>query len=141
MTTTPAPVRTSLTRHLAWGIGLAVVAAIAWFGWMGWDSEYWYDEAGDPHGPYETWQVAGCVLTLLVACVLGAALWRPLGPMAVMPPAFTAAWIATSASGDDQGLWPVGALFVLVGTVLGAGLVGIIVGAFDPPSTRRRRHR
>lgn len=138
MTTTRSrTARPPLSRDLGWGLGLAVVAAAAWFAWMGWDDEYWYDAAGDAHGPYETWQVVGCVLTLLIAGVLGSALWRPLGPMAVMPVAFTAAWIVTSAPRDDQGLWPVGALFVLVGMVLGAGLVGSIVAAFHPPSTRR----
>lgn len=140
MTTTHTPVR-SVPRHLAWIVGLAVVAAIAWFAWMGWDNEYWYDDAGNAQGPYETWQVVGCALTFVVGCVLGAALWRPLGPMAVMPLAFTVAWVVTAAGTDDQGLWPVGAVLVLAGTLLGSGLIGIIVGAFDPPSTRRRAVR
>lgn len=129
MTTIPPPVRMRALGDLAWAAVLAAVAAAAWFGWLGWDEEYWYDAAGDAHGPYETWQVVGCGLTLLAGAVVGALAWRPFGPLAAMPVAFTTAWIITSAPGDDQGLWPVGAIMVLIGTALGAVLVGAVATA------------
>jgi hypothetical protein len=47
----------------------------------------------------------------------------------VVPVAFTAAWSLTAASYDSSGLWPVGALAVLVGTLVGTALVGGVTRA------------
>ncbi|MDR6172769.1 hypothetical protein QE364_001479 [Nocardioides zeae] len=117
-------------RDLAWGIAVAVLAAAAWFGWMGWDDEYQVDAAtNEISGPYEAWQVIGCVLTLLVLGVVAARRWRPFATAIVLSLAFTAAWSLTAAAEDETGLWGVGAVLVLVGTSVASLLVAAGVAA------------
>ena len=128
--TTPGPGR-AVAGHL-W---VALLAAACWFAWMGWDTQYQTDPAtGDVTGPYEAWQVVGCVVCLAVVTVLAARVlggWRAAVTVAL---AFTAAWSITQASADESGLWLVGAALVLVGTAAGAGLVALVTVA-----VRRRR--
>ena len=107
-------------------LGTAVLLAAgcfaAYWGWLGWDSTYQRDPVtGVTSGPYETWQVAGCVLTL-AALALAAALRRQAWTaVAVMPPAFTVAW-AVPASSDTTGLFLVSAVMIFIGMTL-VGLV------------------
>lgn len=54
----------------------------------------------------------------------------------VLPLAFTAAWISTAAAHDSTGLWAVGALLVLTGTLAGTVLVVLGTSAVR----RERRH-
>ena len=108
---------------------LAVAAATCWWVWLAWDRSYTVDAAtGVASGPYEAWQVVGCGLSLVAVTALAARrLPRPV-VVAVGPLAFTAAWSATAAgSGDGSGLWVVGAVLVLLGTVAGAALVAAAV--------------
>ncbi|NEN76912.1 hypothetical protein G3T38_01335 [Nocardioides zeae] len=117
-------------RDLAWGLGVAVLSAAAWFGWMGWDDEYQVDTATNQvSGPYEAWQVVGCVVTLLVVGVVAARWWRPFATATVLSLAFTVAWSVTAAAEDDTGLWGVGAVLVLVGTAAASLLVAAVVAA------------
>jgi hypothetical protein len=101
--------------------GLAVLSVAAWSLWLGWDHEYQTDPAtGVSSGPYEAWQVAGCVLSLVAIAIVGGLL---LGPWLVVPTmtvAFTGAWSASAASTDDTGLWVVGAGLVFIGLALGS---------------------
>ena len=78
---------------------------------------------GDVTGPYEAPQVIACVVVLVGLVVIGALLlpaW--LAVLAVSLP-FTAAWTLQASSTDDSGLWAVGAVLVLVGTLVGATIV------------------
>ncbi|MGK5441667.1 hypothetical protein ACSNN7_07555 [Micromonospora sp. URMC 105] len=116
-----------MTRALVAALVLAVAAVATWGAWLGWDTGYTTDpETGAVSGPYQAWQVAGCVLTLaLITAVAG---WR-LRPWLVAPVltvAFTAAWTVHAASTDDSGLWAVGAGLVLVGTGLGTTVVSTV---------------
>lgn len=116
-------------------VALAVLAAACWFAWLGRDTTYQVDPAtGVASGPYEAWQVLGCVLSLAVAVVLGTV--KLGGPVTVVVTtlAFTVAWSVT-ASADETGLWLVGALLVLVGVAVGAGVVAAVTTAV----LRRRR--
>ncbi|WP_447646398.1 hypothetical protein [Nocardioides zeae] len=97
---------------------------------MGWDDEYQVDPAtNEVSGPYEAWQVVGCVLTLLVVGVVAARRWRPFGTALVLPVSFTLAWSVTAASEDDSGLWGVGAVLVLLGTAVASLVVVAVVAA------------
>ncbi|HEY1135240.1 MAG TPA: hypothetical protein VGE77_11765 [Nocardioides sp.] len=126
---TPAASRRTL-RDLAWGSGVAVLSAAAWWAWLGWDDEYQVDPVTDvASGPYEAWQVAGCVVTLLVVGVVAALRWRPFGTALVLPVAFTVAWSVTSAAEDETGLWAVGAVLVLIGSGAAALLVAAMVAS------------
>ncbi|WZH53144.1 MAG: hypothetical protein PIR53_03910 [Nocardioides alkalitolerans] len=127
---TPARPDRRPLRDLAWGLGVAVLSAAAWFGWMGWDDEYQVDPVTDvASGPYEAWQVVGCAVTLLVVGVVAARWWRPFAAAIVLSVAFTVAWSVTSAAEDDTGLWGVGAVLVLVGTSAASLLVAAVVAA------------
>lgn len=103
---------------------LALLTAACWWAWLAWDRTYQRDPVtGTASGPYEAWQVAGCVLCL-VAVTVWAATRLPLWIVVpVVPVAFTAAWSLTASSYDNSGLWPVGALFLLVGMIAGTVVV------------------
>lgn len=114
---------------------LAVAAAACWWVWLAWDRSYSVDPVtGVASGPYEAWQVIGCGLSLVVLTVLAAARlpWWIVVP--VVPVAFTAAWSLTASAYDTSGLWAVGAIVVLVGTLAATALVVGVAAA-----VRRRR--
>lgn len=118
-------------------VGVAILAALSWFGWMGWDDQYQTDAAtGVTSGPYEAWQVIGCVLTLLA--VFGGAVAagvRPVFVSVALTVAFTAAWTVTAAAHDDTGLFAAGAVFLLVGLGMATAVASIVATAIG----RRRR--
>ncbi|MBM6401146.1 hypothetical protein [Phycicoccus sonneratiae] len=120
------PTRPSPLRLLGAAGVLAAASAAAWFVWVGWDHEYQVDPAtGVASGPYEAWQVVGCALTLLVAGVVAGVLVSPW-LLAVVPPAFTAAWTVDAAASDETGLFVVGAVLVLLGASFGAAVVALV---------------
>lgn len=80
---------------------------------------------GQKSGPFEAWQVAGCVLTL-AALAVGAAIARwATTALWILPVAFTLAWSIPAASYDDTGLWGVGAIMILIGTLGGAAVLAV----------------
>ncbi|MFF5081882.1 hypothetical protein ACFY36_32930 [Actinoplanes sp. NPDC000266] len=102
-------------------IAAAVLTLAAWAGWLGWESGYVTDPStGAVSGPYAWWQVAGCVLTLIVIAAVAARWAHPLVVAAVMTVVFTAAWSAKAAGSDESGLWPVGATLVAMGMAAGS---------------------
>lgn len=119
---------TRRTRALIGGLILAVATVGVWLLWLGWDTGYEVDaRTGATNGPYEAWQVIGCVLTLVLLAALAA--WR-LSPWLVAPVmtvAFTVAWSRQAASRDDSGLWIVGAVLVLIGMAVGSTAVSLAV--------------
>ncbi|MGW6131215.1 hypothetical protein ACWFNE_14420 [Cellulomonas sp. NPDC055163] len=118
-------------------MALAVLTAACWFAWLAWDTTYGVDPAtGVASGPYEVWQVLGCVLSLAVAVVLGTRVLGGPVTVVVTALAFTVAWSVT-ASADETGLWLVGALLVLVGVAVGSSVVAAVTAA----ALRRRRSR
>jgi hypothetical protein len=110
-------VRSTSWFQIAGASAVAVLAALAWFAWMGWDSQYQVDPVTQvASGPYEAWQVIGCAISLLVLLV-GALLAgvRPVPASAALTVAFTAAWTATVAPGDETGMSGVGTTLLLCG--------------------------
>ncbi|KKJ98562.1 hypothetical protein [Micromonospora sp. HK10] len=114
------------TRSVLGGLLLAAATVGSWLAWLSWETGYRVDpETGATSGPYAVWQVAGCVLTLVLVAALGG--WW-LGPWLVVPVmtvAFTAAWGVHAAATDDSGLWVVGAALVLIGTAAGSLVVSL----------------
>ena len=106
-------------RTVAWVTAATLAAYAAWLGW---------DQTKDLHpdssrtGPYQPWQVVGLALTLgLTAAAAG---WRRRPALAaiVMTFVLTTSWIldaATEPPTDNDGLWPIGAFFVGVGSLVG----------------------
>jgi hypothetical protein len=115
-------------------IGFVVVAALsalAWYAWLGWDTQYQIDPVTQvSSGPYEAWQVVGCVLTLL-AVFVGALLAgaRPLLASIALTLAFTTAWTVQAAGHDETGLYGVGTTMILVGLTVATTVVGYVVAA------------
>jgi hypothetical protein len=103
-----------------------VVAALTTATWwtLGRDTTRVVDAAtGEVSGPYEAPQVIACVVVLVGLVVIGALVlpaW--LAVLAVSLP-FSAAWTLHAASTDDSGLWAVGAILVLLGTLVGGTVV------------------
>jgi hypothetical protein len=117
---------------------LPALGAVAAYGaWLGWDQAYDVDpRTGTSSGPYEAWQVVGCVLTLVVVAAVAGARDGLVPALLALPVASTATWSLQAAARDDSGLWPVGALLVLTGTVAGTAAVA---GAAEALAGRRRR--
>jgi hypothetical protein len=109
-----------------------VIAALTTATWwtLGRDTTREVDAAtGDVTGPYEAPQVIACVVILVGLVVVGALVlpaW--LAVLGVSLP-FTAAWSLHAASNDDSGLWAVGAILVLVGTLVGGTIVTAVTRA------------
>lgn len=112
-------------RYLTALATLVIVALTTATWWtLGRDTSYEVDPAtGSVTGPYEAPQVIACVV-VLVGLVVVAALVLPawLAVLVVSLP-FTGAWTIHAASNDDSGLWAVGAILLLVGTLVGATIV------------------
>ncbi|MEU8215427.1 hypothetical protein AB0C47_06620 [Micromonospora taraxaci] len=114
------------TRALLGVLFLAAATVGTWLLWLGWDDRYTVDaETGATSGPYEAWQVLGCVLTLVLLAALAGRRLSPWLVVPVMTVAFTAAWTWRAASTDDSGLWAVGAVLVLVGMAAGSTAVSL----------------
>lgn len=120
------------------GTELLTLATLAsWWAWTAWDRTYDVDPAtGRASGPWQVWQVAGVVLSLLAVVVVGTRYLPLWVVLPVVPLAFTAAWSLTAMAYDDTGLWGVGALMVLFGTSAGTALVAPIAAAAAPPRRR-----
>jgi hypothetical protein len=112
-------------RRLLAPVGLAAATLATWWLWLGTIKRYEVDPVtGATTGPYQPWQVVGCVLTLLVIAVVGGLLTRPWLVVIAMTVPFTVAWSVDAAAHDDSGLWPVGAVLVLAGMAIGTALCG-----------------
>ena len=124
-----------MTSNVKRGIGfqaagvlaVAALSAASWYAWMGWDHQYQIVD-GEQTGPYEVWQVAGCVLTLL-AVYVGALLLRvrAWAAAAALVLAFTIAWTVQAAGADESGLYAVGTIGLLLGLIAGTALVAAVV--------------
>jgi hypothetical protein len=124
-------------------VAVVVVATFAnYVGWLGWDTTKEIGPDGNLHGPYEPWQVVGVVLVLGVIAV--AAGWRR-HPWVAVAVTTTVMTVSISVQGATEprndGLWPIGAFMVAIGTFLGVGLVAFLADAFagdrssEQPST------
>jgi xanthosine utilization system XapX-like protein len=106
-----------------------IIAALTTATWwtLGRDTTHEVDAAtGAVTGPYEAPQVIACAVVLVGLVVVGALVlpaW--LAVLAVSLP-FTAAWTLHASSNDDSGLWAVGAILVLLGTLVGGTVVTVV---------------
>ncbi len=125
----------------AFSAGLILLTPSCWWVWMAWDHSYQTDPAtGTTSGPYQAWQVIGCVVCL-VALGVGATLRLPAWLVTlIMPVAFTAAWSWTAAGADSSGLWGVGAMLVFVGMLAGTGVVSGLTAAVRARPAVRGTH-
>ncbi|MFJ7152402.1 hypothetical protein ACIQVT_30130 [Streptomyces sp. NPDC100445] len=106
----------------------AVAAATAWAAWLRRDRGYGVRADGTTTGPYEPWQVAGLVLTLLVSVVWSAARGHVVGAVAGTTAGLTVA-AYLDWSDDATGLFAVGVALVMLGTLAATTVVAVVVHA------------
>ncbi|MDT4987920.1 MAG: hypothetical protein QOI74_2014 [Micromonosporaceae bacterium] len=128
MTAPEVAVRGRLSRVILGVPILIALTVVTWWLWLGRDTTYQTDPVtGAATGPYEAWQVVGCVLSLAAIAVVGGWVLPPWAVVAAMTVSFTVAWSWAAAVTDDTGLWLVGAVLVAVG--LAAGSAALSFGA------------
>ncbi|MEU9340357.1 hypothetical protein AB0D74_03925 [Streptomyces sp. NPDC048278] len=120
---------------------LAGVSVVAWAAWLGWDQDQDVRADGSVGGPYEVWQVAGLVATLLAAVCCAAA--RDHSAAAVGGPTVGLTLAAYVDWADDaSGLFMVGVALVMVGSFVACAVASAVVSALtdtlrhDRPLTR-----
>ena len=129
MSTERTPVRSLLIA-----LGLAVLSVGTWWAFLGRDDTRDVDPVtGSTTGPYEAPQVIACGLVLVGLVAAGTVVLPPWPAVGAVAVPFTAAWGVNAAAQDDSGLWVVGGVLVLLGTVAGGALVAVV--------TRRLRGR
>jgi hypothetical protein len=130
------------TGFAAGALALAGATAATWWMWLGRDTKYQVEPvSGVATGPYEVWQVAGCVLCLMALAVIGGLLLRPWIVVPIMTLAFTILWSVNAASHDETGLWGVGAILVLVGMTAGSAVLSFGAWMLRAAIRRQRNTR
>lgn len=117
-----------------------VVTLVAYVALLGWDQAKTVSADGTTTGPYESWQVVALVLVLGATAALAGWRRRTWVATVTMTLVLTLCWsfdAATDPADLNDGLWPVGALLVLIGTFAGAAVVAGIAAAVS----RRRAGR
>ncbi|GAA2653695.1 hypothetical protein GCM10010307_65480 [Streptomyces vastus] len=113
-----------------------------WAAWLGWDQQYDLQPDGTMTGPYETWQVIGLVLTLLVPVCWAASqryfVGAVLGPTAGLTAAAFYDW-----SDDTSGLFAVGVGLIMMGTLAATAVVSAVIATAtdhrtQPPAVHYR---
>jgi peptidoglycan/LPS O-acetylase OafA/YrhL len=115
-----------LTRRkgsgVRWAAGLAAAVAATYGAFLGWDQQKDLDPAtGHLSGPYQAWQVVGCGAVLAALAFETGRRGRPWTAAVVVPLVLTACFSVDAATdADSDGLWPVGAALVALGSFAGA---------------------
>jgi hypothetical protein len=131
--------RPAASTQLLTIVAVAVVAVGGWLGFLGWHEQK-HEVPGSTavEGPYAAWQVVALALTLAVTVAVAA--WLGIGTYAVLTAA-VATTVMFSADASTQptigaNLWPVGALFLLIGALVGLGVVALLVGGVRHAAAR-----
>jgi hypothetical protein len=123
-------------------LGTAAATVATWWAWLGWDTGYQIDPVTSVEsGPYEPWQVIGCVLTLVAVAVVAGLLLAPWLVAPAMTFALTGAWSVSAGGSDESGLWLVGAVGVFIGTAIGSTVLSVAAWAVRRALAGRRGHR
>lgn len=133
------PLRRGRLFQILAAAAVAALSAIVWFAWLGWDDEYQTDPAtGVASGPYETWQVAGCAVSLLILLVAALrAGVRPVPASAALTLGFTAAWTNDAARAGGPNLFLIGTFMLLGGLSIGSAMAcAAIIGIRDRRAAR-----
>ncbi len=120
-----------MAKQSVWVLGLGVVAGGLWGGWLGWDQYRDVGAGGVGSGPYQVWQVAGLVVSLLVVVCWAAFRGRVVAAVAGTTAGMTvAAWC--DWSDDSTGLFVIGVALVLHGSLFATALVSTLVRYVAP---------
>jgi hypothetical protein len=114
---------------------VAGVSAALWAAWLGWDQHRDVHPDGSTTGPYEVWQVAGLVLTLLVPVYWAASRRYFAGAVLGTTLGLTAAayydW-----SDDATGLFVIGVVLVMLGSFAATAAVSAVIAAVKKDGRR-----
>ena len=102
-------------------VGLATLADC--LAWLGWQRAKHLGPDGYLHGPYDPWQIAGFIVVLGVIVVAAAS--RGHAKVAVVTTTLVVTLFFSVQGATDprsDGLWPIGAVLVAVGTACAASL-------------------
>ncbi|MCC2307988.1 hypothetical protein [Cellulomonas chengniuliangii] len=113
---------------LVWVVGLAAVTLIAYLALLGWDQSKTLDPVTQNEtGPYEAWQVIALVVVLGAAAFLAGRAGRLVPALVTIPVVLTLAFAVDAATDKNaDGLWPIGAALVALGSAVGVALVAAI---------------
>ncbi|WP_043454064.1 hypothetical protein [Streptomyces fulvoviolaceus] len=132
----PKPVLQLLSILAPAGVSLAL-----WAAWLGWDQHLDVHPDGSTTGPYQAWQVIGLVLTLLVPVYWAASRRHFVGAVLGTTMGLTVA-AGYDWSDDASGLFMVGVMLVMTGTLAMTVLVSTVIATVQPASrlsSARRR--
>ncbi|WP_330460322.1 hypothetical protein OIB37_27705 [Streptomyces sp. NBC_00820] len=101
-------------------------ALAAWVAWLGWDQHRDVHPDGSTTGPYQAWQVIGLVLTLLASVYWAVSRRRPAGAVLGTSAGLTVAAYA-DWSDDASGLFVIGVLMTMMGSLAATGLVSLVI--------------
>jgi hypothetical protein len=124
-----------VTQRLTGLVLTPIVTAGGYFCWLGWHRPKQIQPDGRETGPYTAWQVIGFVVTVAVITIAVTWWCKSAWIAPVMTTGAATAYFSADAatSSESDGLWPIGAALVLIGTALGTGLVSLV-------TTTVRRH-
>jgi peptidoglycan/LPS O-acetylase OafA/YrhL len=115
-------------KRLVWPLALGAATAAAYGAFLGWDQHKDVDPAtGSVSGPYQAWQVVGCGAVLAALAFETGRRGRPWLASVVMPVVLTLCFSVDAATDPDaDGLWPIGAALVAIGSFAGAAAVAAV---------------
>jgi peptidoglycan/LPS O-acetylase OafA/YrhL len=112
----------SLVKRALWTIGLGAGTAATYGAFLGWDQHKDLDPVTrELSGPYEAWQVVGCGALLAALAFETGRRGHMWLVSTVVPVVLTGCFSVDAATDtDSDGLWPVGAALVAVGSFAGS---------------------
>jgi hypothetical protein len=123
--------RGRFVTELAVAALIAAVTAAGYLGWLGWDQNKDVQPDGHVSGPYQPWQVIGLALMLGAIAVAAGLREHPVAAVLSITITMTVCFSITGATeADGDGLWPVGAVLVAIGTFFGIAFVAGLAYAF-----------
>jgi peptidoglycan/LPS O-acetylase OafA/YrhL len=117
-----------------WSVGLGAATAATYGAFLAWDQHKDYDPAtGQLSGPYKAWQVVGCGVVLAGLAFETGRRGRMWLASIVVPVVLTACFSVDAATGEDSdGLWPIGAGLVALGSFAGTLAVAALGARLAP---------
>jgi hypothetical protein len=116
---------------LVWSVLSAAVVAGTYWAFLGWDRRKDLNPAtGELTGPYQPWQVIGCGAVLALLAFESGRRGRIWPVALVLPTVLTACFAINAATDpDSDGLWPIGAALVALGSTAGTAAVAALGAA------------
>lgn len=126
----PAPSKRSFPRVSLIALALALATLVNYLVWLGWDQQKDIGPDGSVSGPYQSWQVIGLILTMVLITAVAGWCGHPWVAGIVTAAVLTLCWSVDAATdADSDGLWPVGAVLVAVGSFIGLTFVAHLAAA------------